>query len=131
MEELNKDYNENTQPDLKKVGVENKNKATANPNDPLNRAPDNATINPHEAGINEEGLLTGIPSDNPNSTEYPLPSNEYQPGVDHQGNQELIDRYNINDRAHADSSKDDFIKTVSNARHSDGTTTGANSNETK
>lgn len=38
----------------------------------------------------------------------------------HKGSRELIDKYNINDQAHSDSSKDDFIKTVSNFNHADG-----------
>lgn len=44
------------------------------------------------------------------------------PDEKHKGSRELIDKYNINDQAHSDSSKDDFIKTVSNATHADGST---------
>lgn len=35
----------------------------------------------------------------------------------HNGSKELIDKYNINDQAYSDSSKDDFVKTVSNFKH--------------
>ena len=47
----------------------------------------------------------------------------------HKGSRELIDKYNINDQAHSDSSKDDFIKTVSNATHADGTSGSINKSE--
>lgn len=40
-------------------------------------------------------------------------------GILHKGSEELIDKYNINDQAHSDSSKDEFIDTVSNFHHSD------------
>ena len=33
------------------------------------------------------------------------------------GSRDLIDKYNINDQAHSDSSKEDFVKTVSNFGH--------------
>jgi len=33
------------------------------------------------------------------------------------GSKELVEKYNINDKAHSDSSKDDFVKTVSNFKH--------------
>ncbi|WP_296149927.1 hypothetical protein [uncultured Flavobacterium sp.] len=36
----------------------------------------------------------------------------------HNGSQELVDKYNINDKAYSDSSKDDFVETVSKFRHS-------------
>lgn len=42
------------------------------------------------------------------------------PEEKHKGSRELIDRYNINDQAHSDSSKDDFVKTISNSTHADG-----------
>ncbi len=35
----------------------------------------------------------------------------------HKGSKNLIENYNINDKAHADSSKKDFVKTVSNFHH--------------
>lgn len=38
----------------------------------------------------------------------------------HKGSRELIDKYNINDQAHSNSSKDDFVKTISNYNHADG-----------
>lgn len=41
-----------------------------------------------------------------------------QPG-NHDGSKELIEKYNINDQAFSNSSKKDFIKTVSNFKHSD------------
>lgn len=41
-----------------------------------------------------------------------------QPG-NHDGSEELIEKYNINDQAFLSSSKKDFVKTVSNFKHSD------------
>jgi len=35
----------------------------------------------------------------------------------HNGSQELAEKYNINDKAHTDSSAKDFVKTVSNFNH--------------
>lgn len=46
---------------------------------------------------------------------------DYPADPQHKGSRELIDKYNINDQAHSDSSKDDFVKTVSNSTHADGT----------
>lgn len=37
----------------------------------------------------------------------------------HRGNEYLVDKYNINDKAHFDSSTDDFVKTTSNYNHAD------------
>lgn len=48
-------------------------------------------------------------------------TNTDYPDNPHKGSRELIDKYNINDQAHSDSSKDDFVKTVSNSTHADGT----------
>ena len=39
--------------------------------------------------------------------------------IDHRGSIEMTRRYNINDKAHFDSSKDDFVPTVSSFRHAD------------
>ena len=33
------------------------------------------------------------------------------------GSEDLVDKYNINDKAHFDSSKEDFVKTTSNFKH--------------
>lgn len=41
-----------------------------------------------------------------------------QPG-NHKGSKELIEKYNVNDQAHSNSSKEDFIKTTSNFHHKD------------
>lgn len=41
-----------------------------------------------------------------------------QPG-NHEGSEELIKKYNVNDQAHSNSSKEEFIKTTSNFHHSD------------
>ena len=40
--------------------------------------------------------------------------------IDHAGNEQLIGRYNINDKAHEESSIDDFVDTTSSFRRSDG-----------
>ncbi len=39
--------------------------------------------------------------------------------IDHRGSEELAEKYNINEKAHFDSSKDDFVPTVSSFRHAD------------
>lgn len=39
-----------------------------------------------------------------------------QPG-NHEGSEDLIKKYNINDQAHSNSSKEEFIKTTSNFHH--------------
>ena len=36
---------------------------------------------------------------------------------DDNGSRKLVDEYNINDKAHSDSSEEDFIKTISNFKH--------------
>jgi hypothetical protein len=41
-----------------------------------------------------------------------------QPG-NHDGSEELIKKYNINDQAHSNSSEREFIKTTSNFHHKD------------
>ena len=38
----------------------------------------------------------------------------------HAGSEALIEKYNINDQAHSDSSAKDFVKTVSGFHHADG-----------
>lgn len=45
---------------------------------------------------------------------------DYPTDPQHKGSRELIDKYNINDQAHSDSSKDDFVKTISNNNHAEG-----------
>ena len=47
-------------------------------------------------------------------------NSDYPADLEHKGSRELIDKYNINDQAHSNSSKDDFVKTVSNNNHADG-----------
>lgn len=37
----------------------------------------------------------------------------------HEGSEALIEKYNINDQAHSDSSTADFVKTVSEFHHAD------------
>lgn len=49
--------------------------------------------------------------------------------VPHKGSEKLIDEYKINDEAFRQSSKDDFVKTVSKFHHKD--ETKENSNEEK
>ena len=44
-------------------------------------------------------------------------SNSETDEVVHRGSEELIEKYNINDQAHSDSSLEDFIPTVSNFKH--------------
>lgn len=47
-------------------------------------------------------------------------NSDYPADLEHKGSRELIDQYNINDQAHSNSSKKDFVKTVSNNNHADG-----------
>jgi len=39
------------------------------------------------------------------------------PSEDDHGKKELVEKYNINDQAHLNSSKEDFVDTVSNFHH--------------
>lgn len=41
------------------------------------------------------------------------------PSEDNRGKKELVEKYNINDQAHLNSSKEDFIDTVSNFHHAE------------
>lgn len=43
-----------------------------------------------------------------------------QEPAEYEGSRDLIDGYNINDQAHSQSSKADFIRTISNFHHNDG-----------
>lgn len=45
--------------------------------------------------------------------------NPANPDKKNNGSQELVERYNINDKAYSDSSKHDFVKTVSKFHHAD------------
>lgn len=45
--------------------------------------------------------------------------NPANPSKEDNGSQELVDKYNINDKAYSDSSKEDFVKTTSNFHHAD------------
>jgi hypothetical protein len=45
------------------------------------------------------------------------------------GSRYLVDKYNINDQAHSDSSLDDFVKTTSGFRHADDLASETNFNE--
>lgn len=47
--------------------------------------------------------------------------NQDEQEVPDKGSQDLIEKYNINDQAHSNSSKKDFIDTVSNFHHADET----------
>jgi hypothetical protein len=47
----------------------------------------------------------------------------------HRGSDELIEKYNINDQAHSDSSAKDFVKTVSEFHHADETDNETQSTE--
>lgn len=42
---------------------------------------------------------------------------DYPTEKEGRGSKELVEKYNINDKAHSDSSKKDFVKTVSNFNH--------------
>jgi hypothetical protein len=46
-------------------------------------------------------------------------SNTEDDDVPHRGNGYLVDKYNVNDKAHNDSGIDDFINTTSNFHHAD------------
>ena len=43
-----------------------------------------------------------------------------QEPAEHEGSSDLIDGYNINDQAHRQSGKADFVRTISNFHHNDG-----------
>lgn len=59
----------------------------------------------------------------PRNATFEHPEND--PNV-YKGSKNLIESYNINDKAHADSSKKDFIKTVSNFNHANESDTDNN-----
>ena len=50
-------------------------------------------------------------------------------GIDHKGSRYLVDKYNINDQAHEDSSLEDFVKTTSGFKHADDVNPDTNFNE--
>ena len=81
------------------------------------------TDNPLDTSV--EGIAadetTGSGYDEAERATKDATNTEYPDDPQHKGSRELIDKYNINDQAHSDSSKDDFVKTVSNATHADGT----------
>ena len=105
MEKQREDYSENE--DRSKTASEYGN-ANAAPADPGNEAfskagyDSNATTG---SGLSEfeRNIQDGTNEQNPV----------------HRGSEELINRYNINDQAHSDSSLDDFVKTTSAFRHAD------------
>jgi hypothetical protein len=97
--------------DLRKEDSEEQLKDFSTADNPLDTSVEGIAAEETTAG-GEEGVQ-GASSD-PTGADYPDDSQ-------HRGSRELIDRYNINDQAHSDSSKDDFVKTVSNATHADGT----------
>ncbi len=107
METTHKEYSENDSDDTLKTAAEYGNK-------PAGMQADNT------------GNNTFGDSDTTTGSGYSEAERKVQDGhvsdndeVVHRGSRELIDKYNINDQAHSDSSKDDFIPTVSNFHHAD------------
>ncbi|AWA29837.1 hypothetical protein HYN48_06960 [Flavobacterium magnum] len=54
-----------------------------------------------------------------NVHEHTLSRNPVDPQHEDNGRIELVNKYNINDKAHSDSSAADFVKTVSKFHHAD------------
>ena len=81
--------------------------------------------------------VEGIAEDKTTGSGYPeaerdtkdATNTDYPADLHHKGSRELIDKYNINDQAHSNSSKDDFIKTISNSTHAEGTDGSKNKSE--
>lgn len=67
-----------------------------------------------------ENLTTGSSFSEAETNSKDAVNTDYPDDSQHKGSRELIDKYNINDQAHSDSSKDDFVKTISNFKHADG-----------
>ncbi len=113
MENTRKEYDENDSTDPRKMAAEYGNQSR-------NMQADNTG----NESFGESDTTTG--------SGYSEAERSFQDGhtsdnadVVNRGSRELIDKYNINDQAHSDSSKEDFIKTVSNFRHSDEATDDA------
>ncbi|HEX9980381.1 MAG TPA: hypothetical protein VGB50_07435 [Flavobacterium sp.] len=111
MEEPHKEYSEDDSFDVEKTSAEYG-------NEPRKMGSDYTG----NASFEEPGK--GIESDTTTGSGYSEGERNAQDGTnnsyDHRGNDELVDKYNVNDKAHFDSSLDDFIPTVSNYKHSDG-----------
>ena len=80
---------------------------------------DDAPFGTSDKGIGEN-LTTGSGYSEAERASEDATKTDYPADPQHKGSRELIDKYNINDQAHSDSSKDDFVKTISNFKHADG-----------
>jgi hypothetical protein len=109
MEGPRKDYSEDDSMDRDKTAAEYG-------NNPKNMQSDNSGN--RSFGSPDEQFTTG--------TGY---SEAERNAAEANGSQYLVDKYNINDQAHSDSSLDDFIRTTSSFRHADDISPDTNINE--
>jgi len=105
MEGPHKEYSENDAFDKEKMKAEYG-------NDPASMASDNT-------GNNDFGASDTTTGSGYSDVERSFQDGSTSENADHPGRQELIDNYNINDQAHSDSDKENFVKTVSNFHHND------------
>ena len=82
-------------------------------------SPESNPLDTSVEGIAEDET-TGSGLSEAERTSKDATNTDYPNDLQHQGSRDLIDKYNINDQAHSDSSKDDFVKTISNYNHADG-----------
>ena len=75
------------------------------------------TDTPLNEGISHDGMTAATARNTGGGDEHtPTADHSYDP------NENPGKKFNINDQAHSQSSKEDFVKTVSNFSHSDGST---------
>ena len=115
MENNRKEYSENNSEDIDKTAAEYG-------NSPKRMNTDNSGNKSFEKSPEDypRNSTTGSgysesERDNNDSTNSQNPANPYADN----GSQELVDKYNINDKAYSDSSKKDFVETVSKFHHAD------------
>ncbi|AWI25727.1 hypothetical protein [Flavobacterium pallidum] len=83
-----------------------------NLNDNMNAAPEDGYTPDSTTG-------SGISEAERNLHDNTLSRNPVDPQHADNGRIELVNKYNINDKAHSDSSAGDFVKTVSKFHHAD------------
>ncbi|RZJ34439.1 MAG: hypothetical protein EOO51_09530 [Flavobacterium sp.] len=111
MEKPHKEYSEDDSLDTGKMAAEYG-------NEPHKMGSDNT-------GNADFGKTEDFPSDSTTGSGFSELEREHQDGTNairdsqDNGSQLLTDSYNINDKAHSDSSLDDFVKTTSNYHHAD------------
>ena len=83
-------------------------------------SPEQDPLNTSVEGIAEDET-TGSGYSEAERTSKDATNTDHPNDPQHKGSRELIDKYNINDQAHSNSSVEDFVQTISKSRHIDGT----------